>query len=221
MSSRNASAPAKQKWYVQVRETYTFAKEHIRLLGLKLSALFLGTLGVMTLVGRLLGYQWIFLILGLPTAFLVTTYIFGRWASAAAYSSIEGQLGAAASVLQAMRGAWFAAPGVGVDKNQNLVHRIVGKPGIILVAEGSRPGALLAEQRKAHARFVQGAPIHEVIVGEGGLALTQLQKHIKKLPKALRPAEVTELRRRLEALPKTALPIPKGPMPQGRKVPRR
>ncbi|MEI6109844.1 MAG: DUF4191 family protein [Actinomycetes bacterium] len=44
---------------------------------------------------------------------------------------------------------------------------------------------------------------------------------MRKLPKSLRPAEVTDVRRRLEALPKNAIPIPKGPMPQGRKVTRR
>jgi hypothetical protein len=64
-------------------------------------------------------------------------------------------------------------------------------------------------------------PIHELIVGEGQLTISELQKKIKKLPKALRPAEVTDVRRRLDALPKTALPIPKGPLPQGRKIPRR
>jgi hypothetical protein len=102
-----------------------------------------------------------------------------------------------------------------------MVHRVVGRPGIILVGEGSRPGVLLAEQRKAHARFAQGVPIHELTVGEGDLTISNLQKTVKKISKSLRPAEVTEVRRRLEALPKTALPIPKGPMPQGRKMSRR
>jgi hypothetical protein len=124
-------------------------------------------------------------------------------------------------VLNAIRGAWFVTPAVGVDKNQNMVHRVVGRPGIILVGEGSRPGVLLAEQRKAHARFAQGVPIHELIVGEGDLTISNLQKTVKKISKSLRPAEVTEVRKRLEALPKTALPIPKGPMPQGRKMSRR
>jgi hypothetical protein len=154
-------------------------------------------------------------------ALLVTLIIFGKMAEKAAYASIEGQLGAAGSVLSAMRGAWFITQGVGVDKNQNIAHRVVGRPGIILVGEGGRPGALLAEQRKAHMRYVPNVPIHELIVGEGALTIGELQKTIKKLPKALRPAEVTDMRRRLDALPKTAFPIPKGPLPQGRKIPRR
>ena len=151
----------------------------------------------------------------------MTVFYFGKIAEKAAYSSISGQVGAAASVLNAIRGPWFVTPAVGVDKNQNMVHRVVGRPGIILVGEGSRPGVLLAEQRKAHARFAQGVPIHELTVGEGDLTISNLQKTVKKISKSLRPSEVTEVRRRLEALPKTALPIPKGPMPQGRKMSRR
>jgi hypothetical protein len=120
-----------------------------------------------------------------------------------------------------MRGAWFVTPAVGVDKNQNMVHRVVGRPGIILVGEGSRPGVLLAEQRKAHARYAQGVPIHEIVVDDAEVTISNLQKTVKKLGKSLRPAEVTQVRNRLKALPQTALPIPKGPLPHNRKMPRR
>jgi hypothetical protein len=102
-----------------------------------------------------------------------------------------------------------------------MVHRVVGRPGIILVGEGTRPTVLLAEQRKAHARYAQGVPIHEIIVDDVDVTISNLQKKVKKLGKTLRPAEVTQVRNRLKALPQTALPIPKGPLPQNRKMPRR
>ena len=102
-----------------------------------------------------------------------------------------------------------------------MVHRVVGRPGIILVGEGNRPHSLVAEQRKAHARYAQGVPIQEIIVGEGDVTISNLQKTVKKLGKSLRPAEVTQVRNRLKALPQTALPIPQGPLPTNRKVPRR
>lgn len=220
MSTTN-SAPKKKRWYRQVQETYSFAKSAIPGLPFKLLGIFLGVFAALLAIGFLIG-QPIFLgLTGFSIALLVTLIVFGRWAERAAYQSIEGQLGAAGSVLSAMRGAWFISAGIGVDKNQNIAHRVVGRPGIILVGEGSRPGSLLAEQRKAHMRYVPNVPIHELIVGEGKLTISNLQKTIKKLPKALRPAEVTDVRRRLDALPKVALPIPKGPMPQGRKIPRR
>lgn len=213
--------PAKQKWYVQLKETYGFASKQVSLLWLRLLGIFAATFGIIFAIGVLLDYKIIFGTIGFGTGLLVTTYVFGKIAETAAYQSIDGQVGAAASVLNALRGGWFTTPAVGIDKNQNMVHRVVGRPGVILVGEGSRPGPLMVEQRKAHARFAPGVPIHEIFVGDGATSLVNLQKSVRKLPKSLRPAEVTDVRRRLEALPKNALPIPKGPMPQGRKIPRR
>lgn len=214
-------APPKQRWYVQIKETYSFASKEISFLALRLIGVFALVFAVIFGIGIALDQKLFLGLLGFTTSLLVTVFYFGKIAENAAYSSISGQVGAAASVLNAIRGPWFVTPAVGVDKNQNMVHRVVGRPGIILVGEGSRPGVLLAEQRKAHARFAQGVPIHELTVGEGDLTISNLQKTVKKISKSLRPAEVTEVRRRLEALPKTALPIPKGPMPQGRKMSRR
>jgi hypothetical protein len=218
MSSRGGQ---RQGTWAQLRETYSFAKKHVSLLPLKLLGIFGSVVALMYGIGYATGHPVAVAVLGIPTGFLCATYWFGKAAERAAYASIAGQLGAAASVTESMRGGWSTTPGVGVDRTQNLVHRVVGRPGIILVGEGQRPGPLLGEQRKAHARFVPGVTIHEIVVGEGGVELTSLQKHIRKLPKSLRPREVTELRHRLDALPKTALPIPKGPLPQGRRMPRR
>jgi len=219
--SLKMQAPPKQRWYVQIKETYSFASKEISFLALRLIGVFALVFAVIFGIGIAIDQKLFLGFLGFTTSLLITVFYFGKIAENAAYSSISGQVGAAASVLNAIRGAWFVTPAVGVDKNQNMVHRVVGRPGIILVGEGSRPGVLLAEQRKAHARFAQGVPIHELIVGEGDLTISNLQKTVKKISKSLRPAEVTEVRKRLEALPKTALPIPKGPMPQGRKMSRR
>ena len=219
--SLKMQATPKQRWYVQIKETYSFASKEISFLALRLIGVFALVFAVIFGIGIAIDQKLFLGFLGFTTSLLITVFYFGKIAEKAAYSSISGQVGAAASVLNAIRGAWFVTPAVGVDKNQNMVHRVVGRPGIILVGEGSRPGVLLAEQRKAHARFAQGVPIHELIVGEGDLTISNLQKTVKKISKSLRPAEVTEVRKRLEALPKTALPIPKGPMPQGRKMSRR
>jgi hypothetical protein len=219
--SLKLQAPPKQRWYVQIKETYKFASNEISVLPLRLLAVFAIVFGIIFAIGVAFDLTLFLGILAFGTALLSTTFYFGKIAEKAAYSSIAGQVGAAASVLNAIRGSWFVTPAVGVDKNQNMVHRVVGRPGIILVGEGSRPGILLAEQRKAHARYAQGVPIHEIIVDDVDVTISNLQKTIKKLGKSLRPAEVTEVRNRLKALPQTALPIPKGPLPQSRKMPRR
>jgi hypothetical protein len=214
-------APKKQRWYVQVKETYKFASREVSFLALRLLGVFTLVFGVLFAIGVVIDQTIFFGIFAFGTGLLATTFFFGKVAEKAAYSSIEGQVGAAASVLNALRGAWQITPAVGVDKNQNMVHRVVGRPGIILVGEGSRPGVLLAEQRKAHARYAQGVPIHEIVVDGVDVTISNLQKKVKKLGKSLRPAEVTQVRNRLKALPQTALPIPKGPLPLGKKVPRR
>lgn len=219
--SLKLQAPPKQRWYVQIKETYKFASNEIRFLALRLLGVFAIVFGILFGVGFVISQPIFFGVFAFGTGLLATTFYFGKIAEKAAYSSISGQVGAAASVLNAIRGAWFVTPAVGVDKNQNMVHRVVGRPGIILVGEGSRPGVLLAEQRKAHARYAQGVPIHEIIVDDVEVTISNLQKTVKKLGKSLRPAEVTQVRNRLKALPQTALPIPKGPLPQSRKMPRR
>jgi len=222
MSNRQP-APEKQKWHKQLRETYSIASEHTSLLALKLLVVFAVVFSITFGIGIATGLIAVFAILAVGLALLATLVVFGRIAERAIYASVEDQLGAAASVLQSMspRTGFTATPAVGVDKAQNLVHRVVGRPGVILVGEGSRPQQLLSEQKKIHARFAPGVPIHELVVGENGVTLRKLRKELKKFPKALRPAATTELRRRFTALPANQIPMPKGPMPTRGKTPRR
>ena len=81
---------------------------------------------------------------------------------------------------------------------------------------------MLANERKRTARFVGETPIIEVQCGdgEGQIPLRKLQRHIMRLPRALKPAQVSAVRKRLDALTATPLPIPKGPLPKGTKIPR-
>ena len=58
-------------------------------------------------------------------------------------------------------------PAVAVTKNQDLVHRVVGRPGVILVGEGNnqRVRHLLGVEKKKHARVVGEVPIFDIVVG--------------------------------------------------------
>jgi hypothetical protein len=168
------------------------------------------------------------LLLALPMALLAGTFWFSRRAMKAAYSQIEGQPGAAAAVIQSLRGGnWLVTPGVAANKSQDLVHRVVGRPGVILVSEGpsNRVVPLLANERKKTARWLPDIPIYEIQVGndEGQVPLTKLQKSLGKLPRNLRGGEITEVRRKLDALGNaaTSMPIPKGPMPTSARQVRR
>ena len=221
--SQQPAEQPKQKWYKQVAETYRIAKGHTSNLGLKLFGIFVGVFAITIALGYATGNLAFFGILAFGLAILVTLFIFGRIAERAIFATVEGQLGAAASVLQSMppRSGFTTTPAVGVDKNQNMVHRVVGRCGVILVGEGPRPGVLLAEQKKLHARVAPGVPVHDLIAGDNGIALRKLRQEVKKFKKVLRPAEATELRRRFSAMPTNPIPIPKGPMPTRGKIPRR
>ena len=217
--------PKMPAWISQIRQTYQMTKPLDPAIRWILPLVFVGVTGVLALLGWLLGSWWTALTLTSPAwGLLATTYVFGRRAENAAFSSVEGMPGAAAQVLGALRGGWFTTPAIEVNRAQEVVHRVVGRPGVILVVE-ARPGSqIAAAARQRTQRWIGDAPLHELYVGtgEGQLRLKDLNRAVRKLKKALKPAEVTELKRKLDATGTgPSLPIPKGPMPKGMRVPRR
>ena len=117
-----------------------------------------------------------------------------------------------------MRGNWRVTPAVGFTKEQDLLHQVIGRPGIVLVGEGSpnRVRGLIVSQKRALARVVGETPVYDIVVGdgEGQIPLKGLEKHFLRLPRNIKPAQVNALETRLKAIRgSSALPIPKGPMP--------
>jgi hypothetical protein len=210
----------------QLRQAYTMTKPNDPLLGPVLAGVFLVVFGVFLAIGFALSNPWTFGIIAIPAATLATMFVFSRRVEKAAFSSVEGQPGAAAAILNSLRRGWTVTPAVAVTRNQDLVHRVTGRPGVILVAEGRPVGAtnLLTAERKRTARVLGDAPVHEILVGDGDgqVPLKKLTRTVMKLPRALAPAEVTELNRRLKALDnqRGQLPIPKGPLPKGARMPK-
>jgi len=175
-------------------------------------------------VGIWLGHPVYFAILGAPLGILAAFFALTRFANSAAFSSIQGQVGAGASVLMSIRKGFTTTPAVSVSRNQDMVHRTVGRLGIIVVGEGS-PAVrqLVADEKKKMERFVPGVPVFELYVGdyEGAVSLRKLQKTIKKYPKSLSKTQLREVRNRLKGVGGMNMPIPKGPMPKGVRVPKR
>lgn len=160
-------------------------------------------------------------VLGVLFALLVALAVFGRRASAAQVAAIEGQPGAAAAILNAMRGAWIVTPAVAFTRKQDFVHRAVGPPGIVLVGEGapSRVAQMLKQEKRKLTKVAGPAAVHEVSVGtaEGQIALSGLQRHLMRLPRSIKPKQVGPLNTRLTAVQQPDVPLPKGPMPTSRK----
>lgn len=186
-------------------------------------AIGLVVLGLCVLGGFLFDSIWYWTILGVPTAFLAGFVYFTRSAQRVQYKMLEGQLGGGMAILDNMRGNWAVTPGVNGTREMDVVHRVVGRPGIVLVGEGnpSRLKSVIAKEKKRVARVAYNAPIYDmqVGVGENQVPISQLQKRIFKLPRNLGKAEIAELNYRLKALP-PALQMPKGPMPKGAKMPK-
>jgi len=189
------------------------------------------TLGWFLLVGGIVGglVGWLIhpiagVIVGIPAGLLAWMIVFGRRAERAAYAEVEGQPGAAGAALGILRKGWKVQQAVAVTKNQDLVHRVVGRPGVILVGEGNvtRVRQLLAVEKKKHARVVGEVPIYDIVVGDGTddtITVPKLAKHVQKLPRNITPADITDVMQRLRALDamRPQIPIPKGPMPTSAK----
>jgi hypothetical protein len=177
---------------------------------------------VFVVVGVLLG-QWFLIPLGVLLAVMAATFLFGRFAQTAQFAAIEGQPGAAAAVLQNMRGNWTVTPAVNGNRNLDVVHRAVGKPGVVLVGEGvpQRVAQLIAAEKKRTSRVAHDVPIFDFQVGdeEGQIPVRKLQRKVMGLPRVLKPAAVSDLNYRLKAL-QPSLQMPKGPMPKSARQPK-
>jgi hypothetical protein len=209
----------------QIFLVYKMTRKSDKRIGLILLGVFLLAAGIaFTLFYFLVPGGWI---LDVVTAVLVgvlaTLILFGRRAQKAQYAQMEGQPGAAAAALGQLRRGWKVEPGIAFNRNQDLVHRVVGPPGIVLIGEGNphRLKSLLATERRKHERVTSETPIHEVISGTspGAVPVPKLSRHVTKLGRNIKPAEMTDVLQRLKALDanRSALPIPKGPMPTSMK----
>jgi Domain of unknown function (DUF4191) len=162
--------------------------------------------------------------LGVVLGALVAFIIFGRRAQRSVYRKAEGQSGAAAWALDNLRGKWRVTQGVAATGNFDAVHRVIGRPGVILVAEGSptRVKPLLAQEKKRTARLVGDIPIYDIIVGndEGQVPLAKLERHLTRLPANINAKQIDSLESRLTALGSRAgaAAMPKGPLPGAAKM---
>ena len=217
-------APKKQSQLAVVKDAYKLVKKNSPLAVIWCLLVFALVLTFGVIIGNNLGHPIYAGFITLPVAFLAAFFLFTRYANVAAYASIEGQIGAGASVLMSIRRGFVTTPAVSVNRDQDMVHRVSGKAGIILVGEGGfGVKTLMQDERRKMERFLSGVPVTEVVVGDGQGQVTvrKLQKHLKKLPKKLNTVQLREVRARLRSVGGLNMPMPKGPMPTNQRIPRR
>ena len=218
---KNKEAKIKTPRFQTFRDAYKVTKSVKPWIGIALILIFLLVLVVGISLGIIFGHPIYGGFVTIPLAALAAMFFFTRIAGSAAYSSIEGQIGAGASVLMAIRKGWTTTPAVAVNKQQDMVHRSVGRAGIVLTGEGGfAVRQMIQDEKKKSERFAPGVPIIEVFVGDGDgqVPIRKLQKHVTKLPKKLSAHQMREVRARLKAVGGMSLPIPKGPMTKGVKI---
>jgi hypothetical protein len=231
----SANAPDVPKGRLrQIAQAYRITKQSDPSLPIRLLVWFLVVGGVAAMaemviftrhstLGVVLG-----IIFGILAGLLAVMAVLGRRAEGAAYAQIEGQPGAAAGALQMLRKGWDVKPGVAFTRNQDLVHRAIGRPGIVLIGEGNanRVRQLLATEKTKHQRIAgDEVPVHTLVVGrdEGEIPLPKLNRHLQKMKKQIQPATQTSLMQKVKALDgmRPAAPMPRGPMPTSTKGARR
>jgi len=218
-------APEKMSRRKQFAQTYRMAKKSDRRIGLWILLAFVVGAGLGYLMFAFLpGPGLVWGILGaVLMGSLSALIIFGNRARKAAYVQMEGQRGSAAAALQMLRRGWKVDAAVSFTKQQDVVHRVIGPPGIILVGEGSptRVKQLLLTERRKHERVAAEAPIHEIVCGngEGEVPLPKLVRKVSKLGRKIKPAQMTDLLYRIKALDanRSNIPLPKGPVPTSMK----
>ena len=221
---RGAAAKTAQN-FRQIGQAYSITVRTDRKLPLWLLGAFLVVFLVVLGIGALVGAPGYFAFIGVVLGLLAALIVFGRRAERAAYAQLEGRPGAAAAALNTLKRGWTVTPAVGGTRTMEVVHRAVGRPGIVLVGEGpgrGRVAGLLATEAKRHTRVAPGTPVITVQVGTapGQIAIAALPKHMRKLAAVLTPADVREVNQRLKALRLGTPQAPHGPMPRGARLPK-
>ncbi|QMU98256.1 DUF4191 family protein [Microbacterium esteraromaticum] len=221
------SAPVTEKrpgFFSQIRSLFRFTRDVYGWLPWAQIAILIAGVLIGLIIGYLIsGASVLGLILwgftGLMFGVLGAMFLMTRLSTKAMYAKIDGMPGASGHVLSTSLGrSWSASDTpVGINpKTQEAVYRVVGRGGIVIVGEGARGRLtrLVNEERQKAQRVAHGVPVTVLYVGHGDddVAIADLSKTIKKLPKAIDKATMAAVIRRVESVSQSlsSLPIPKG-----------
>ncbi len=171
----------------------------------------------LTTTAVLLGVSAFWIPVGVMIALLAAVIVLNLRSNAAMMNAAEGQPGAAASLIENMRGDWRVRPAASSTTQFDMVHVVIGRPGLILLGEGQpqRVRNLLGQEKRRLSKVIGSAPIYDYVIGteENQLSVRKLRTTLMKLPRNLTGKDVNALDKRLGAL--MARPqMPKGAIPK-------
>ncbi len=208
--------PKKRRWYNNFIDAYRLTAGAEPWVGWAMAGGLLASAGIGVGIGYAVGHPIYVGFLGAMAGLTVAMFILSWRVKKVSYAQIEGQPGASIAVLDQIKRGWnIEQEPVAVNpRTQDLVFRMVGRPGIVLLSEGpsSRVKKMLKDEERRVGRVVPNVPVHLIEVGrdEGQVSLTKLQTAVRKLPKKLTGEEVASVSHRLRSLGGTRPPIPKG-----------
>jgi hypothetical protein len=224
-----ATAPQKVKFRDRIKQigmVFSFTAKRDRLF---IPLVLVGVIVplAVTIVLSVLGFGWSWLGVGVLGALLAVMIILNLRSNKAMMAEMAGQPGAAASLIENMRGDWRVTPAVQyfVEPNNqfNMVHLVVGRPGVVLIGEGNpqKVRQLLGQEKRRLAKVIGSADMRDFIIGddEGLVPLKSLRNTLMKLPRTVSGKDVNALDKRLKAL--SARPqMPKGQIPKNMRPPK-
>lgn len=167
----------------------------------------------------------IYIVLGVMAAALGFLIVLGRLTQKLMYANLEGQIGAVSSLIKnQLRRTWRGSEvPVRMNRQQDTVYRLVGRPGIVIVSEGQRTrvAPLVDEAKREAARIVPNIPVHVLHVGSDGLPLREFFPTMYKLKGRVRTQEIVVVSNRLNSVAKTPMSqMPKGIDPTKMRAPK-
>jgi hypothetical protein len=200
----------------QIGMVFSFTAKQDRWFVPLVAAAVLIPLGLTTLVIVLTG-GWMWLPIGIMVTLLAVLIVLNLRSNRAMMSAAEGQPGAAASIVENMRGDWRVRPAASSTTQFDMVHVVVGRPGVILLGEGNpqRVRSLLGQEKRRLTKVIGNAPLYDYVIGsgDGEVSVRKLRVTLLKLPRNLTGKDVNALDKRLTAL--MARPqMPKGAIPK-------
>lgn len=212
---KTTAGTGKQRWYQNYIDAYKVTRRTFKWFDVAMIGLPVLLIGSGIVFGLTVGSPVLTIIGGILLAILVDLILLSQLVRPAMFSQLDGQPGAVYVVLSDIRRGWVVEQEpVAVNKNQDIVWRLVGRPGIVFITEGptSRVMPLVNQERKAARRIVANAPVHVIQVGHGEkqVPLRKVPRQLKSLKNELTKAEVPAVAERLQAVNRKAVPIPKG-----------
>ncbi len=211
----DSTAPKKRRWYHNFVDAYNVTKRSYSWLPVVMIAAPILIIALSVLLGLMLDSLVFSIITGIMLALLADMALLAFLLRPAMYKQVDGKAGSVYAVISQIRRGWNVDDEpVAVDKNQDLVWRLVGRPGVVLISEGpsNRVMPLLQNEKRKVNRAVANVPVTFIQVGhdEGQVPLPKLNRKLRSLKKVLTKHEVPAVANRLNALSSKGLPIPKG-----------